>query len=558
MHLDVLSRLTNDLADVLELIGLNGGRQVGKDLSGELLGRLEAVPGAGEPLLGGRSVVLGAREGLLEHAPDPLLVLLNIFSGEGLLLKKLVNVDVDGGLQLSNALVHEWLSERRLVSLVVTLLAVADHVDDNILLELGTPIGSKLADEVSSLNIVTVDVEDRSIDSLGNVRAVRGGTGETRVGSETDLVVHNDVDSATSVVSGEVVEAHGFVNDTLASESGVTVKENAHGAVGVLLVVVVVQDSTGLAEHNGVLGLQVRGVGNKGELHTLTRRCGTLEVHAQVVLDIAAALVRRLSAATELREDGLVGLAHNVGQDVKTTSVGHTNDDVLDTVVNRAVDQGLHTRDESLTTLKTETLVVGVLGGKEGFERGRPDHAVQNAALLVNGVLVRLGNLNPLPDPVTLLAIGDVDVLDTIAASVDSLTGVNDLPEGHLVPAFGLEAGQDTRAESEFLVHVRLSEVVVLKIQLFGVADTERLLCLVPDAKRVDLRLVMTAGLVCADKKLDLQVVGDIATGALARCGSKAHAGNAASGLRNNAGRRNEGLADGHVAVLHVLEVDVP
>ena len=126
VDLDVLTRLTNDLGDVLEVLGGNSSGQVGQDLGGELLGRLEAVPGAGQPLLGGGSVVLGAREGLLEHAPDPLSVFINILLGETTILQKLVDVNIDLWLVCLNTLVHQWLSERWLISLVMAVLAVAN------------------------------------------------------------------------------------------------------------------------------------------------------------------------------------------------------------------------------------------------------------------------------------------------------------------------------------------------------------------------------------------------------------------------------------------------
>jgi hypothetical protein len=56
-----------------------------------------------------------------------------------------------------------------------------------------------------------------------------------------------------------------------------------------------------------------------------------------MVLDITReAVVGRVSA--ELGEDGLVGLADDVGEDIKTTTMGHTHDDGLDTVLDGAVD----------------------------------------------------------------------------------------------------------------------------------------------------------------------------------------------------------------------------
>jgi len=80
----------------------------------------------------------------------------------------------------------------------VTVLSVAVKVNDNIVLELGTPVSGKLADEVDSLDIISVDVEDRSVDGLGDIGTVGGGSGETRIGGETDLVVDDQVNGATS------------------------------------------------------------------------------------------------------------------------------------------------------------------------------------------------------------------------------------------------------------------------------------------------------------------------------------------------------------------------
>jgi len=194
---------TADLVgDVLEGLGVHGSVKVRKNFGGQLLGRLEVVPGGSQPLLAGRLVFLAAVEAVVEHAPDPLLVLINVLLGEGTLLDQLVDVFGKLILVLGNALVHQRLGERRLVSLVVTLLTVADNVNDNITLELSAPVSSDLANIVDSLSIVGVDVEHGGIDRLGNVRAVGGGTGKTGVGGETDLVVHDDVDSTTSGVGG--------------------------------------------------------------------------------------------------------------------------------------------------------------------------------------------------------------------------------------------------------------------------------------------------------------------------------------------------------------------
>ncbi|KAI6773510.1 hypothetical protein HG531_000359 [Fusarium graminearum] len=303
VNLEALGNAPNGVTNVLEGSALDVGLVGGKNLSSQLLRGLEAVPGGGGPLLGGRCVILGLGEALLEHTPDPLLVLLDIGLGERTLLDKLVDVDVNLRLLGVDALVHERLCERRLIRLVVTVLSVTVEIDDNIVLELGAPIGSELADKVDGLDIVGVNVEDGGVDSLGNIGTVGGGSGETGVGCETNLVVDNQVDGASSGEGRERVEAETLVDDTLSSKGSITVEENTHGSTVGLLIVVVVLDSTGLAQDDGVLGLEMRRVGDQRKLHALARRRGALKVHTKMVLDVTRALILTTRCTSKLAED---------------------------------------------------------------------------------------------------------------------------------------------------------------------------------------------------------------------------------------------------------------
>lgn len=252
----------NDLTNVGEGLPVDIRLVVWEDLGGKLLGGLEAVPGRGSPLLGRGSVVLGLGETLLQHAPHPLLMLFNILLGKSTFLEQLVNVDVNLRRLRIDALVHQGLGKRGLVSLVVTMLSVADQVNDNIVLELGAPVGSELTDKVDSLNIVGIDVEDGGVNSLGDIRAVSSRASETRVRGEANLVVDNEVNGTTSGESRERVEAKTFVDDTLGGKGSITVKQNTHRGPVCLFVVVVVLNGTGLAQNDGVLSFQVRGVGD--------------------------------------------------------------------------------------------------------------------------------------------------------------------------------------------------------------------------------------------------------------------------------------------------------
>ena len=81
---------------------------------------------------------------------------------------------------LADLRVHERLGEARLVALIVAEAAVAPHVDDDVAVELLAIFDGELAGEGHRLGIVAVDVEDRRLDRLGDVRRIRRGAAELR------------------------------------------------------------------------------------------------------------------------------------------------------------------------------------------------------------------------------------------------------------------------------------------------------------------------------------------------------------------------------------------
>lgn len=553
---EALGVRANNITNVLQCLLVNSGRVVRQDLSSKFLGGLEAVPGRRGPLLGSGLVVLGPVEAVLQHAPDPALVFLNVLLGEGAFTEELVDVDIDLGLVVLDALVHEGLGERGLIRLVMSVLSVADEINDDVVLELGAPVSGKLANEGDGLNIIGVDVEDGGVDGLGNIGTVGSRSGEAGIGGETNLVVDNQVDGTTSGEGRKRVESETLVDDTLGGKGSITVKEDRHGGLVVALVVIIVLDSTRLAQDNRVLGLQMGRVGDERELDTLARGGRALEVHTKMVLDVTRSLVGALGTG-EFAEDGLVGLSDDVGQDVETTTMGHTNDNVLDAIVNATVDEGLHTGNKGFATFETESLIVGVLAGKECLEARTPDQAVENAALFVDGVLEGRGDLKALPKPITASAVGNVDELDTKGSRVDVLKGGDDFAESHLLAFRGLEAGQDTRAKLELGIKVLLGEVVELEGQFPG-PDVTKALGRVSNTERIDVSLVVTTSLVRATQKLDLEVLHKIAVLAVSHALTRGQAGDTSSSAGDQVGRRDESLGDGHIAALHVSEVDLP
>mmetsp|Transcript_21430 Transcript_21430/g.50390 ORF Transcript_21430/g.50390 Transcript_21430/m.50390 type:complete len:339 (-) Transcript_21430:1035-2051(-) len=230
--------------------------------------------------------VLGAVPGLVERRQNVGLDFLELLLRVGAGLDKLLLVDLQRRRVSADLLIHQGLSVRGLVNLVVAVAAIAHNVDDNALAELLAVHGSCLAHEVHSLDIVSVHVEDRRVDSLGHIRAVGRGARETRVRGEANLVVHDNVDGATSLVLDNVGKLHGFVHNTLASEGGVTVEKNAHSALALVISEVKVLSGS-LAFNHGVDELQMRGVGDQRHVHALARQSGAAHGSTEMVLHVA-------------------------------------------------------------------------------------------------------------------------------------------------------------------------------------------------------------------------------------------------------------------------------
>jgi len=90
---------------------------------------------------------------------------------------------------------------------------------------------------------------------------------------------------------------------------------------------------------------------------------------------------------------------------------------MLDTVVNRTIDQSLHTRNESFAALETEALLVREFVGNEFFKGFGPNETVQDHAFFIYGIIPRLRSLEAFSNPVTFFLDGNVNILDANGAT---------------------------------------------------------------------------------------------------------------------------------------------
>lgn len=226
----------------------------------------------GRPVRGELAVVAGEHRVVEQLALVEMLAVLGdhlvgLLGLQGALGDQALGVELAGAGVLLDGAVHQRLRHHRLVLLVVAELAEADDVDHDVLLELLAEFDRQRGDQGHGLGIVAIDVEDRRLDHLEDVGAVKRGTVVARVGrGEADLVVDDQVYRAARAVAASLREVEHFLVNALAGHGGVAVDQHRQH---LLLVGVAATDLAGIhrALDHRVDDLEVRGVERERQVH---------------------------------------------------------------------------------------------------------------------------------------------------------------------------------------------------------------------------------------------------------------------------------------------------
>ena len=333
-HLVAGVELLGQLGVDVEVLGPAAERVV--DAVERRPGRRRSRPGAGTPTGGGGSAALRLDGGADWRVSSRACCSLRLEVVErllGLLERELAPLDQRLGEQLAHRAplvdlgVHQRLGVAGVVALVVAVAAVADEVDDHVLVE-PLPVGvGQPGHPHARLGVVAVHVEDRRLDDLGHVGRVEARPGGLGRGREPDLVVDHDVDGAADPVALDVAHVERLGHHALAGEGGVAVHEDRQHREGVGVVDLVLLGPDHALDHR-VDRLEVAGVGGQ-----LDRRCSlparlwNLPTWPRWYFTSpepwTAVGVER---ALELLEHLVVVLADDVGQHVEPAAVGHAHD----------------------------------------------------------------------------------------------------------------------------------------------------------------------------------------------------------------------------------------
>ena len=180
------------------------------------------------------------------------------------------------------------LSEAGFIPFVVAVAAIADEIEDNILMKALAKFECELDDGSSGERIVPIDVENGEAERFSWSGAVASGAGVFWDCGEGDLVIDDDVDSAAGAVALEAGEVEGFGDDALSDESAVSVNEDGDNFFAFDGILAEALAGAGLAFDDGVDGFEMAGVGSEGEENFLSGRGGDLIFVTEMVFDVAA------------------------------------------------------------------------------------------------------------------------------------------------------------------------------------------------------------------------------------------------------------------------------
>ena len=368
--------------------------------------------------------------------------------------------------QAADARIHHRLRHHRLVGLVVAVAAIADDVDDDVVVEGIAVVERQPGDEEDGVGIVAVDVEYRRLDRLRRLGAVeRRARLQRRAGGEADLVVDDDVDRAADAVAPGLRQIEGLGDDALPGEGGVAVEYDRHDAVARIGVIAEgVLPGAHAAEHDRRDHFEMGGIEGQRDADVAAVG-GDLRIVALVILDVAGAgEIARKDAAVELAEQLPRRLAQRIDQHVEPTAMGHADDDILDALLAAALDDLVQHRDQRLAALQRKALLADIapvqialqpLGRRQLFQHPPSRRVVELEAPLAERLL------QPLRDPAPLPRRGEVEALGRQRAAIDALENADHLAQRHRL------VGIDRRHQ-HVLVEIPRRQLVLLQRQPEG------------------------------------------------------------------------------------------
>src|SRR5690554_136799 len=416
---------------------------------------------------------------------------------------QLIGIELARGALFGNLLVHQRLRATWLVRLIMAATAVADQVDHDIALELHAIINRQLCSKDHRLGIITVYMQDRGLNHLGNIGRVLGRTGIFLfVGGKPDLVVDNDANRAARLVSTGLGHLECLHDHTLAGKRGVTMNGDRQDFVTnrVFAAVLTGADRTfNHRRHN----FQVGRVKSHGQVNftTWSHYVGRKTL---VVFHITGAQPLN-TLAVKLVKQVLRVLAVRVDQHIETATVGHANDNFLGAVRTGTLDKLVHQRNQAFTALQAKAFGPRVFGTQILFQPFTRCQALKDMLFdFCRKLRAAAYTFESLLKPAALFRVHDMSELRTNGTTVGLLQRITNFAQTGLL----LANGQIRSVKHS--IQISIGQAIMLNGQVW-------LHRAHPDTKRVKIGCLMTAHAIRLNQTqhfdLLLVIVGTYSTG---------------------------------------------
>ena len=162
------------------------------------------------------------------------------------LLVNLSRIDV-----FVDQLVHRWLGKTGLITLVVSVFAITQQIDENVLVELEAIGHGQFHGMYHSFYIIGIHVQHRAKGYFGHVGTIGRCSGIEVVCGETNLVVGNYVDGTAHIIGFQTAHLNHFVHDALTCNRSIAMDEDRTD-FGDIALVFGVEFGANEAFHHGV------------------------------------------------------------------------------------------------------------------------------------------------------------------------------------------------------------------------------------------------------------------------------------------------------------------
>ena len=180
----------------------------------------------------------------------------------------------------------QGLCESGIVGFIVTVSAIAPHVDNHIVLHRLT-IGHRHARRVDHrFGIIGVDVKNGHLDDLCHICWIRCKTGLPRQCGKADLVIHNNVNRTSIVIAIQMGQANRLWHNALPGKCGIAVDDQRDDVL-VLNIAFCLLLCANNALNHGIDQFEVTRVGRQSQMHRVPIARDILVGEPHVVFHIA-------------------------------------------------------------------------------------------------------------------------------------------------------------------------------------------------------------------------------------------------------------------------------